>query len=89
MLKMPRYIYQCQHLLGSNCVFIPLTPPSMFLCLASCRWKGMPCSHNDFQTTLTDAGLCYTFNGHMNANSTMNATGKCHVDLLHLHHSLG
>ena len=45
-------------------------------CHVSCRWKGMPCSHEDFQETVTDAGVCYTFNARNNANSTINATGK-------------
>ncbi|XP_069114351.1 uncharacterized protein [Argopecten irradians] len=25
-------------------------------------WKGLPCSSDDFKTTLTDHGVCYTFN---------------------------
>ncbi|KAI0216175.1 hypothetical protein LSAT2_031783 [Lamellibrachia satsuma] len=43
--------------------------------IASCRWKGAPCSHEDFQETLTDAGVCYTFNSWTKPNSTINATG--------------
>ena len=49
----------------------------------------MPCSYKDFQTTVTDVGVCYTFNGQINDNSTMKATGKDYVGLLHLHNSLG
>ena len=36
----------------------------------------MPCSHKDFELTITDAGVCYTFNSRINANSTIKATGK-------------
>ena len=35
----------------------------------------MPCSHKDFELTITDAGVCYTFNSKINANSTIKATG--------------
>ena len=27
-----------------------------------CRWDGQPCDETNFTTTLTDHGLCYTFN---------------------------
>ncbi|XP_033762490.1 LOW QUALITY PROTEIN: uncharacterized protein LOC117344005 [Pecten maximus] len=27
-----------------------------------CLWKGLPCSTDDFNTTMTDHGVCYTFN---------------------------
>ena len=30
--------------------------------LASCKWKGMPCSEKDFRTTVQGMGLCHTFN---------------------------
>ncbi|KAI0212574.1 Acid-sensing ion channel 4 [Lamellibrachia satsuma] len=40
-----------------------------------CRWKGTPCSHEDFQETVTDAGVCYTFNARNSSNSTIDATG--------------
>ena len=42
----------------------------------SCRWKGTPCSHDDFQLTVTDAGVCYTFNSRISPNSTVDASGK-------------
>ncbi|XP_060079768.1 uncharacterized protein LOC132559172 [Ylistrum balloti] len=31
-----------------------------------CLWKGLPCSTDDFKTTMTDHGVCYTFNEGMN-----------------------
>ena len=34
----------------------------------------MPCSHEDFELTVTDAGVCYTFNAQLNNNSKVNAT---------------
>ena len=36
----------------------------------------MPCSHEDFELTVTDAGVCYTFNARLNDNSKVNTTGK-------------
>ncbi|KAI0236999.1 hypothetical protein LSAT2_012493 [Lamellibrachia satsuma] len=43
--------------------------------IASCRWKGAQCSHEDFELTMTDAGICYTFNARINPNNKVNATG--------------
>ncbi|KAI0220880.1 hypothetical protein LSAT2_027656, partial [Lamellibrachia satsuma] len=39
------------------------------------RKEDMIASHEDFQETVTDAGVCYTFNARNTANSTVNATG--------------
>ena len=36
----------------------------------------MPCSHEDFELTMTEAGVCYTFNARLNDNSKVNTTGK-------------
>ncbi|OWF42348.1 Acid-sensing ion channel 1 [Mizuhopecten yessoensis] len=30
--------------------------------ITRCFWKGLPCTTADFNTTLTDHGVCYTFN---------------------------
>ncbi|KAK2186915.1 hypothetical protein NP493_182g00003 [Ridgeia piscesae] len=46
--------------------------------IASCRWKGRPCSHDDFQLTVTDAGVCYTFNSRISPNSSVDASGIKH-----------
>ncbi|KAK2186908.1 hypothetical protein NP493_182g00013 [Ridgeia piscesae] len=46
--------------------------------IASCRWKGRPCSHDDFQLTVTDAGVCYTFNSRISPNSSVDASGVKH-----------
>ncbi|KAK2183126.1 hypothetical protein NP493_318g01024 [Ridgeia piscesae] len=35
----------------------------------------MPCSHENFQLTVTDAEVGYTFNSRISDNSTVNATG--------------
>ncbi|KAK2165626.1 hypothetical protein NP493_1354g00003 [Ridgeia piscesae] len=43
-----------------------------------CRWKGMPCSHEDFRLTLTDGGVCFTFNARFSRDSIINATGVNH-----------
>ncbi|KAK2180633.1 hypothetical protein NP493_434g00014 [Ridgeia piscesae] len=39
------------------------------------RWKGKNCTHEDFTLTLTDAGVCYTFNAEINADSFVESTG--------------
>lgn len=37
--------------------------------LYRCRWKGQPCNYSNFTSTLTEMGLCYTFNsGKTNKN---------------------
>ena len=36
----------------------------------------MPCSHEDFELTITDAGVCYTFNPRINAHSIVKASGR-------------
>ena len=45
----------------------------------------MPCSDEDFQLTVTDAGICYTFNSRVTANSMVNATGVIILIILMLH----
>ena len=35
---------------------------ALFLALCRCVWQGEPCLPENFTTTLTDYGLCQTFN---------------------------
>ncbi|XP_022092778.1 acid-sensing ion channel 5-like [Acanthaster planci] len=32
--------------------------------ILECSWQGQPCGHDDFISTLTDFGMCHTFNSH-------------------------
>jgi len=53
------------------------------MCRNSCRWKGKNCTHEDFTLTLTDAGVCYTFNAEINADSFVESTGNYNYALLY------
>ncbi|CAH1775107.1 unnamed protein product [Owenia fusiformis] len=41
----------------------------------SCRWKGTECSASDFDVTLTDFGVCYTFNLEARSEFAVNESG--------------
>ena len=55
-------------------------PVCVLLC--SCSWKGEPCNINrDFVTTLTDTGVCYTFNSGENADPLLVMESGNDIDL--------
>ena len=52
-----------------------------YLCHISCSWKGKVCTHEDFNLSITDAGICYTFNAVLTNDSFVRSTGRCNVSL--------
>ena len=43
-----------------------------------CTWSGEECDASDFEATLTDLGVCYTFNSRTPA-ATVNESGESHI----------
>ena len=48
-----------------------------------CTWSGEPCSPKNFTQTVTDYGVCYTFNAGQPPLTT-SKTGKIHTTFCHL-----
>ena len=41
-----------------------------------CEWEGRPCNASDFEPVLTNAGLCYVFNGDRHNRRTVRYPGE-------------
>ncbi|KAK2153068.1 hypothetical protein NP493_2364g00001 [Ridgeia piscesae] len=48
--------------------------------IISCSWKGKLCTHEGFNLSITDAGICYTFNDVLTNDSFVRSTGRCNVN---------
>ncbi len=48
--------------------------------LPRCKWEGRECHYANFAKTVTDYGLCYTFNS-VDAQLTTDKTGKAAVSV--------
>ena len=67
--------------------YITLSFHVVFFLFHSCTWQGKPCNiSEDFVTTLTDLGVCYTFNsGLKKAQITVTESGTIISVTLYFH----
>ncbi len=78
--QLQNLIFRCHklvifHLLLATSSVLGPSLTFFLLCESRCEWKGEACSMNDFKTSVTDFGICYTFNADY-PGLTVNKTGN-------------